>query len=461
MTTSEEKLRAISELKFPQNLNDLEIYIGLTGYMRQYVPHYAAKIEPLQHLKTELLKKVPKQGSARAQYTRHTPIKPNAEQLQAYEAVQSAFAQPTTLAHHTPNRQLYIDLDASKKRGFSVVAYHIRGDPTGTEQTKRSKIEPVLFLGRMLTGAESRYWPTELKVAGLCWAVRKLSIMIRTAKKPPIVFTDHSAAPAIAKQTSLTTSSVDKLNMRLIRASQYFFQYQLDLRYKPGKQHVLPDALTRLPAAKDIIGPGSELDDLTALFATAWDEATADAIVYSFSTSHVEMSSDFKGALRLAYEEDKHYSQMLPHLREDTSESLTPQYVLRDDLIYHVDAHDGRLRLCIPKTFQGEVFAAAHDEQAHAGFHRVHERLRASYYIRKLDRQLRDYIRLCRICQTTQTRRKARHGELRPIQTPASLHTITIDIVVGLPNCDGYDAFMSVTNKFSKRVTFVPGHTNW
>lgn len=300
MTTSEEKLRAISELKFPQNLNDLEIYIGLTGYMRQYVPHYAAKIEPLQHLKTELLKKVPKQGSARAQYTRHTPIKPNAEQLQAYEAVQSAFAQPTTLAHHTPNRQLYIDLDASKKRGFSVVAYHIRGDPTGTEQTKRSKIEPVLFLGRMLTGAESRYWPTELKVAGLCWAVRKLSIMIRTAKKPPIVFTDHSAAPAIAKQTSLTTSSVDKLNMRLIRASQYFFQYQLDLRYKPGKQHVLPDALTRLPAAKDIIGPGSELDDLTALFATAWDEATADAIVYSFSTAHVEMSSDFKGALRLA-----------------------------------------------------------------------------------------------------------------------------------------------------------------
>lgn len=55
MTTSEEKLRAISELKFPQNLNDLEIYIGLTGYMRQYVPHYAAKIEPLQRLKTELL----------------------------------------------------------------------------------------------------------------------------------------------------------------------------------------------------------------------------------------------------------------------------------------------------------------------------------------------------------------------------------------------------------------------
>lgn len=73
----------------------------------------------------------------------------------------------------------------------------------------------------MLTGVESRYWPTELEVAGLCWAVRKLSTIIRTAKEPPIVFTDHSAAPAITKQTTLITSSVDKLNMRLIRALQY------------------------------------------------------------------------------------------------------------------------------------------------------------------------------------------------------------------------------------------------
>lgn len=62
------------------------------------------------------------------------------------------------------------------------------------------------------------------------------------------------------------------------------------------------------------------------------------------------MSASFKDALRLAYEEDKHYSQMLPHLREDAEESLTPQYVLRDNLIYHVDAYDGRLRLCIPKS---------------------------------------------------------------------------------------------------------------
>lgn len=74
------------------------------------------------------------------------------------------------------------------------------------------------------------------------------------------------------------------------------------------------------------------------------------------------MSLNFKDALRLAYEEDKYYSQMLPHLKEDVGESLTPQYVLRDDLVYHIDPHDGRLRLYIPKSLQDEVFAAAHDE---------------------------------------------------------------------------------------------------
>lgn len=551
MTTSEEKLDAIKDLKFPPNLHDLEIYVGLTGYMRQYVARYAMKAEPLQRLKTELLRPAPKGGNARTAYTKATTIEPTPELLDAFNEIQAAFSQPTTLRHHDPNRQLYIDIDASKD-GIGSMVYHVRGDPLDAEKIKSSRgIEPIMFLSRTLSPAETRYWPTELEVAGLCWIIRKIAPMIRTAKKPPLLFTDHSAAPPIARQTSLMTTSIDKLNTRLVRASQYLSQFDIDYRYKPGKQHVVPDALSRLPTNTHARSYGNELDDLTdvhrltsngndpndhenvfqkgtslvaqaagqsdssflpaesspsrssngflplgrgrltttfspglrsslahisnpkihhnsedddgvrALFTAARHEGTTHG-AYVLAAVHVEMSAEFKDAIRIGYQQDKFFAAILPALHEDKDLSLTPQFVLRDDLVYHVDNVSGRIRLCIPKSMQGELFAQAHDNHFHAGFHRAYERLRGAYYVRKLARRLRRYIYYCRACLIMQTRRVKPFGNLRPIVTTATpFHTITIDIVTALPECQHMDAFMSITDKYSKRVTFAAGRKDW
>lgn len=47
LSTAEEKLAAISQLEFPRTLKDLETYLGMTGYLRQYAPYYAQMAEPL------------------------------------------------------------------------------------------------------------------------------------------------------------------------------------------------------------------------------------------------------------------------------------------------------------------------------------------------------------------------------------------------------------------------------
>ena len=46
--TAEEKLEAIAQLEFLKNLKVLETYLGLTSWLRQYVPFYAAVLAPLQ-----------------------------------------------------------------------------------------------------------------------------------------------------------------------------------------------------------------------------------------------------------------------------------------------------------------------------------------------------------------------------------------------------------------------------
>jgi hypothetical protein len=73
---------------------------------------------------------------------------------------------------HFPTRRLYADLNASKAFGFSVVIYHVKGDGEASlnpldKYPNRSDIEPIMFLSRMHAPAETRYWPTELEVAGL------------------------------------------------------------------------------------------------------------------------------------------------------------------------------------------------------------------------------------------------------------------------------------------------------
>ena len=48
LSTLEEKLRAIAKLKFPSNLRQLETYLGLTGWLRNYISYYARIAKLLQ-----------------------------------------------------------------------------------------------------------------------------------------------------------------------------------------------------------------------------------------------------------------------------------------------------------------------------------------------------------------------------------------------------------------------------
>ena len=62
LSTTEERLAAIAKIAFPETLQELETYLGMTGFLRHYIPHYASVALPLQNRKTELLKRGPTQG---------------------------------------------------------------------------------------------------------------------------------------------------------------------------------------------------------------------------------------------------------------------------------------------------------------------------------------------------------------------------------------------------------------
>ena len=72
LTTIEDKLQAIADLKFLNTLKDLETYLGMTSWLHDYVPFYAEITEPLQVHKTLLLKYALVKGVLHQKYTLNT-----------------------------------------------------------------------------------------------------------------------------------------------------------------------------------------------------------------------------------------------------------------------------------------------------------------------------------------------------------------------------------------------------
>ena len=146
-------------------------------------------------------------------------------ELNAFHHLQQLFSQPSILLRYNLNRQLYINLNASKAFGFGAMVYHNRD--TSAQNTgalpKKTFIETILFLNQLLMDAETQYWPMELKIVGFVWTIKKVRHMVKLAKMSTIVYTDHAAIVLITWQTNLTTTTAtDKLNLQIIEALEYF-----------------------------------------------------------------------------------------------------------------------------------------------------------------------------------------------------------------------------------------------
>lgn len=471
--TAEDKLLAISKLSFPATLAKLETYLGMTGWLRDYVAHYAAIVKPLQDRKTLMLAYSPKFGYERKNFAIRAELQtPSDLELTSFHALQEALFKPSFLVHFDDKLTLYIDLDASKDFDFGGMVYHVTGDNVLKDAYPlRSRIRPILFLSRLLKDAETRYWPTELELAGIVWVLSKVRHMMESAPHT-VVYTNHSATLGISKQTIMTTSSTAKLNLRLIRASKYIQRFRsLEFRHKPGKQHVVSDALSRL--SQEEPSNTTEGDgQLDALHGT----------VYHITL--VKMSDDFKSRLVAEYKKDLQWNKILDVVQKSAREVAqettaaeseeTPdddfharrvglRFKLRDGLIYYTNFDDGRERLCIPNSLKKEIFELIHDRQHHGGFHRTYDRIVSSVYLRHLYRNLRTYIEHCPECELNQTKRHKPYESMVPIDRPGiPFHTIAMDFIVALPvTIDDLNYLLTVIDKFFKRVLLLPGKTTY
>lgn len=226
----EDKVSAIASMRFPEYLHELELFIGLSGYYRHFIARYAAIIEPLQRLKTQLLKSVVRKNKCqRSVYTKSKKLDaPTEAHLHSFNAVKQALCSNTVLIHHDTRLPLLIDVDSSVGGGYAAAVHQVPKATMDKENLSSEDIlngrysrkleRPVTYISKMLNKHEVHYWPTELEIAGIVWTIQKLCHLVEGTALTKI-FTDHQAAADILSSKTLKTTSSVRMNLRLIHAS--------------------------------------------------------------------------------------------------------------------------------------------------------------------------------------------------------------------------------------------------
>jgi len=183
----------------------------------------------------------------------------------------------------------------------------------------------------------------------------------------------------------------------------------------------------------------------------------------TYAETLVKVSPELQQRLKNNYAKEPRWGQILKMLNNNNTLGLNAAklpYELKNGLVYYKDIEKGP-HLCIPHSLHDEVFKLAHDEMRHSEYARMHERLTDTLYIYDLFKNLHEYLRHCPQCQLNQTPCHKPYGALQPILSLLRpFHTLTIDFILALSVIKAFETYktiMSVTDKFSKTVTLIPG----
>ena len=239
--------------------------------------------------------------------------------------------------------------------------YHVADNEDSLTYSFKKLIQSIMFLSRLLSSVETRYWWTKLKLTDLVWIFKKIRHLIDFAIKSTIIYTDHEAFLAIVKQTSLLTSSTNKLNLRLVRASNYIQRFDLIIKHKSDKLHLMSDALSRLSvsSAANTQSKHEKFDEKFDLF---------------FTACLMKMTSEFRKRLIDEYIKNSTWKKISKLNKTSEKNEIILSFIRKDQLIYRRDNHNMPFvskRLCIPESLIQNILQTAH-ESSHSDFNRIY-----------------------------------------------------------------------------------------
>ncbi len=389
------KIDAILDMPIPSSKRELQRFLGLCNFYRQFVPRFAELSAPLYE----------RIGSS-------TAFIWGQKEQAAMNHLKAGLTDPLILAFPDFSQPFDLHSDASLIGIGAVLSQNGR---------------PIAFASCRFTDTQKRYAATDREFLGVVWAVEFFRPYILGGHTR--VYTDHRPIVDILKTTDP--------HYRRARWLMILQSYDLSFHYMPGKLLPHADALSRAPLRRSaqVSSPQSfECESASDVHTMA---ASATITVPNSGPITIDQ-------LRALQESDLWCRNVKEYLRTSPLSRAT-QYAVKhysvvDDVLVHradkwpCDQTSG-LQFVIPESLRTTILAAFHDSPTagHLGIKKTYQRLRQYFYWPRFRPSIAYYVRKCSSCQESKGILGRPAGVFVPIEVSRPFELISLDIMGPLP----------------------------
>lgn len=336
------KVETIKAIQEPKDASELQTFMGLATYMSNFIPNLSALSEPLRRL----LKK-------------DSEFQWNPSHCRAFQRIKDSICEKVILQHFDPNKATTIQVDAS-----------LQG--LGSALLQDGKV--VAFGSKSLNDAETRYANIEREMLAVVAACEKFRNFIYG--KSFIVESDHKPLSMIKLKNLKAAPG------RLQRMLLQIQDYDVTIRYKPGKEMVLADPLSRL---NPLPGDSPEMDVRIHSSVTLFSDQ---------KTKQLKDETNKDPELVMLREVIFHG---FPDTRKELNTNLRKYWAYRDEM----SLEDGIVmkgeRVVIPESMRTEILERIHE--AHQGIVKCKLRAKNSVFWPEINKDIENLVGKCQTCQ--------------------------------------------------------------